>query len=251
MDMMIDEGEEDDEDEEECEMGDENNKIISLIKKENDNPDLHQLVLFILKNGKYEVGLQDENKMTSLMHTCIKIDEKLVRLLLNEGENTNATDLQGNTALLHLLFSFELKLKRKVKKKKKKKKRKKRSDFDDEPTRKEDIINSCLSIVKMLIANGANRYIRNNIGKSSLDFKCCEKVEVFLKTCPDTIFENVMLRNEDELEDKLKNGHIISQRDNTGRTLAEVLMTTRSENKEIDGILKILFDYGYYKIKKI
>jgi len=160
---------------------------------------------------------RDETGRTLLMVAIREHNLRMVRFLVSRGIPLNATDQRGNTAL-HVLAT---------------------SSFN---------VREWTSLAKLILRNGGDRRVQNLEGQLAVDLMEPGRVRI-LKEFPTTLFECLYGMELRLLRLYLEDGYLPTTRDNTGKTLLQLvedrLTDTDLKKPDLRPFLAILVEYGY------
>jgi len=241
-DEMHDEEDEGEEDENEVEFLSESKKetMNDIFPIDDQNVEIGVTLMSYVKNKSFEnihllltqrevnnigINYADDDGVNLLMYACRNLDERITRLLLTQGADTNMLDNSGRSSIFYGIKS--------------------------------------LKIVKMLVLNGCCRFERTNLsnemdikengikymsditGKTFLHVKDIpNEVINFIKNYKKTIFEALITQDIKLVQKYFDDGFLVNQKNNAGKSLIEILFSTKIKTRNVIEINKLLVKNG-------
>jgi ankyrin repeat protein len=203
------ENNDDDEDEYEDEIMDEKiNPIINLCKQGK-----YEELWSLFKDDIQPYGINEidlETGMNGLMFATKCGYKRVCRLLISKGIKLNVNDQDGNSELHHALMSKS-------------------------PN---------LNVIKTMVRYGSCRFLQNKTSQMPFTIKVSKQIDDFIKNEPMTIYEAVIMRDYDIVKNYFENdGYLPSHKDNSGRSLMQLLQEVEGKRKDVKKLAKLMFEY--------
>ncbi|MHA1682599.1 MAG: ankyrin repeat domain-containing protein [Promethearchaeota archaeon] len=162
------------------------------------------------------INITEERTLkTAIMYAAIVRNMYMIRFIVTRGARINQRDSLGNTAVSY------------------------------------SVIGGHCAITHFLVRHGGNRFVKNKNGKTSVDLipKGNNPMKELLLGREKTIFEALLTNDLNAMSVFLGGkGRLASTRDNTGRTLMEILIEEKESKSDVDEMTRVLLKYGAKKI---
>jgi ankyrin repeat protein len=205
--LYSDDDEDEDEDEDKI-MYEKINPIINLCKQGK-----YEELWRLFKDDTHPYGINEidlETGMNGLMFAAKYGFKKVCRLLICKGIKLNVRDQNNNTELHHAMMS----------------------NVPD------------LNVIKTMVRYGSCRFLQNKIGQMPFTIELNKQINDFIKNEPMTVYEAVIMRDYDIVKNYFENdGYLPSHKDNSGRSLMQLLQEVEGKRKDVTKLSKLMFEY--------